>query len=150
MQRLNARLNWQLKEHGHCVFLPRRDGFELATVDGSKSAPAPKSIRRKVFALDTSELPTAELVLANLDSRIPHKGVCVEIGIAWWTCAADANRSAPRIIELRIDGRGWQPGALLDLTASEALGCAVRRWAVAADVACLRMDDGEDASRPTD
>jgi nucleoside 2-deoxyribosyltransferase len=120
-QRFNARLTWQLEERGHRVFLPQRDGFEMATVDRSATTPSAEELRRKVFELDTSEILAADVVLAVLDGRVPDEGVCVEIGIAWATRAADPGRGNVRIIGLRTDARSWLPNDPLNPMLSEAL-----------------------------
>ncbi|HEV2528360.1 MAG TPA: nucleoside 2-deoxyribosyltransferase [Thermomicrobiales bacterium] len=80
-QRFNARLTWQLEELNHRVFLPQRDGLEMAAVDPGDPAAAEQ--RRRVFELDTSEILAADLVLAVLDGRVPDEGVAFELGLAW-------------------------------------------------------------------
>ncbi len=118
-QRFNARLTWQLEESGHRVFLPQRDGFEMAQVDTQAAPEAAAEMRRGVFQLDSSEVIAADLVLAVLDGRVPDEGVCVEIGIAW------ANRNATggsrRIVGLKTDSRSWLPNDALNPMVSEAL-----------------------------
>ena len=120
-QRFNARLTWQLEERGHSVFLPQRDGFEMAEVDANAGGDASRDMRRKVFVLDSSEVIAADLVLAVLDGRVPDEGVCVEIGIAWATRASDPSRSDRRIVGLKTDSRTWLPNDALNPMVSEAL-----------------------------
>ena len=82
-QRFNAELTRELESRGHSVFLPQRDGFEIAkggTGEGSVSA---TDRRRAIFARDQSEVFAADLLLAVLDGRVPDEGVAVEIGLAW-------------------------------------------------------------------
>lgn len=118
-QRFNARLTWQLEERGHRVFLPQRDGFEMAEVDTEAGSDAAAEMRRGVFQLDSSEVIAADLMLAVLDGRVPDEGVCVEIGIAW------ANRNTTggsgRIVGLKTDSRTWLPNDALNPMVSEAL-----------------------------
>lgn len=120
-QRFNARLTWQLEERGHRVFLPQRDGLEMAEVDTGAGPEQLAEMRRKVFALDTSEVIAANLILAVLDGRVPDEGVCVEIGIAWATRNADPARSERRIVGLKTDARTWLPNDDLNPMVSEAL-----------------------------
>ncbi len=118
-QRFNARLTWQLEERGHSVFLPQRDGFEMAEVDTDARPDTAAEMRSRVFHLDSSEVIAADLVLAVLDGRVPDEGVCVEIGIAWATRNAD--RGARRIVGLKTDSRSWLPYDALNPMVSEAL-----------------------------
>lgn len=120
-QRFNARLTWQIEERGHTVFLPQRDGLEMAEVDTGAGPEQLAEMRRKVFALDTSEVIAANLILAVLDGRVPDEGVCVEIGIAWATRNADPARSERRIVGLKTDARTWLPNDDLNPMVSEAL-----------------------------
>ena len=120
-QRFNARLTWQLEERGHSVFLPQRDGYELAEIDASGAAEHRVEMRLRVFALDTSEVIGADLVLAVLDGRVPDEGVCVEIGIAWATRRADPSRGDRWIVGLKTDSRAWLPGDDLNPMVSQAL-----------------------------
>ena len=120
-QRFNARLTWQLEERGHRVFLPQRDGFEMAEVDPNAGPDQAGEMRRKVFQLDSSEVIAADLVLAVLDGRVPDEGVCVEIGIAWATRSGDPSRASRRIVGLKTDARTWLPNDALNPMVSEAL-----------------------------
>ena len=118
-QRFNARLTWQLEERGHRVFLPQRDGFEMAEIDAGADPDSAASMRLGVFQLDSSEVIAADLVLAVLDGRVPDEGVCVEIGIAWATRNADGR--ARRVVGLKTDSRTWLPNDALNPMISEAL-----------------------------
>lgn len=118
-QRFNARLTWQLEERGHSVFLPQRDGFEMAESDASGGPDNLAEMRRRVFRLDTTEVIGADLVLAVLDGRVPDEGVCVEIGIAWATRQASGDQR--RIVGLKTDARTWLPNDALNPMISEAL-----------------------------
>lgn len=120
-QRFNARLTWQLEERGHSVFLPQRDGFEMAEIEASAGAAGADDLRRKVFQLDSSEVIAADLVLAVLDGRVPDEGVCVEVGIAWAIRTADPSRAKRRIVGLKTDARSWLPNDTLNPMISEAL-----------------------------
>ncbi len=118
-QRFNARLTWQLEEHGHRVFLPQRDGLEMAEIDPNAGPDSKANMRRMVFQLDSSEVIAADLVLAILDGRVPDEGICVEIGIAWATRNADGR--ARRIVGLKTDSRTWLPTDALNPMIGEAL-----------------------------
>ena len=120
-QRFNARLTWQLEERGHSVFLPQRDGHEMAGMGDDATPEQLAEMRRSVFTLDSSEVIAADRVLAVLDGRVPDEGVCVEIGIAWATRNADPSRANRRVVGLKTDARAWLPGDDLNPMVGEAL-----------------------------
>ncbi len=144
-QRFNARLTWQLEELNHRVFLPQRDGFEMAGVDPDDGN-AVAAMRRRVFDLDTSEIMAADLVLAVLDGRVPDEGVAFEIGLAW-ALRFTRDAGGPRIVGLRTDARSWLPGDPVNPMLGEALDhlfddeAALLNWLRATFP--FRPDDGE-------
>ena len=69
-----------LEKAGHTTFLPHRDGFEyaqllpeLTPICGSDTANA--VLQQAIFALD--------VVVANLNGRVPDEGTVVEAALAW-------------------------------------------------------------------
>ena len=118
-QRFNARLTWQLEELNHQVFLPQRDGLEMASIDPADPA-ARSDLRRRVFDLDTAEVMAADLVLAVLDGRVPDEGVAFEIGLAW-ALGRMREGGRPTIVAIRTDARSWLPNDPVNPMLSEAL-----------------------------
>lgn len=150
-QRFNARLTWQLEERGHRVFLPQRDGHEMAATDETDDPLGQADQRRRIFERDSAELIAADLVLAVLDGRVPDEGVCVEIGIAWATRATEPGQAPRRIVGLRTDARGWLPNEALNPMVSEALDAlftdeqALLTW-----LSSLPSEDDMNGEQPTD
>ena len=68
-----------LEAHGYTVFLPQRDGIEAALLEGKTE----EELTEMIFALDESEVKKADIVVINLDGRVPDEGACVELGIAY-------------------------------------------------------------------
>ena len=68
-----------LEENGYTVFLPQRDGYEAASLNG-------KTELQKIdfiFKKDISEIDKAEIIVMILDGRVPDEGACVELGYAY-------------------------------------------------------------------
>ena len=104
-RRFNADLTGEIEARGHRVFLPQRDGFEIA---GSAAGEAPTSsadLRRAIFTRDQSEVFAADLLLAVLDGRVPDEGVALEIGLAWAHRDSAADFGHRRIVGLKTDVR---------------------------------------------
>ena len=68
-----------LEKHGYKVFLPQRDGFEAAMLEGKTE----EELTKMIFAKDVSEILKADIIFMNLDGRVPDEGACVELGIAY-------------------------------------------------------------------
>ena len=68
-----------LEEYGYEVFLPQRDGFLAAELEGLTEAEK----TAKIFQKDRDEVLKADIVFILLDGRIPDEGACVELGIAY-------------------------------------------------------------------
>lgn len=85
-----------LEDAGYDVFLPQRDGFEAALLDGKTQDEKVKLI----FDKDTSEIEKADILFMVLDGRVPDDGACVELGIAY--------RGGKRCYGLKTDTRSLQ------------------------------------------
>ena len=78
-----------LEAAGHDTFLPQRDGFELADVcrrlveQGVPTDEATAIVNRAIFALDAHHLLSSDIVVANLNGRVPDEGTVVEAALAW-------------------------------------------------------------------
>ena len=75
----NLRMTEVLEEYGYEVFLPQRDGLLAAEMEGKTE----EEKTRIIFEKDVSEVMNADIILVNLDGRVPDEGACVELGIAY-------------------------------------------------------------------
>ena len=75
----NLELTKVLEDHGYEVFLPQRDGYLAAELEGKSE----EEKTEMIFEKDVSEILKADIVLMNLDGRVPDEGACVELGIAY-------------------------------------------------------------------
>lgn len=78
-----------LEDAGYSVFLPQRDGLELAKLlpvliekDISKEE-ASIVLNNAIFSLDVFEVIDSDGVVLNINGRVPDEGAMVEAGIAW-------------------------------------------------------------------
>jgi len=78
-----------LEAQGYNVFLPQRDGLELARILPillEKSVPAEQAsliLNKAIFALDVYEVMDSDGLVLNMNGRVPDEGAMVEAGIAW-------------------------------------------------------------------
>ncbi len=75
----NLKLTKVLEDHGYEVFLPQRDGYLAAELEGKSE----EELTEMIFEKDTSEILKADILFMNLDGRVPDEGACVELGIAY-------------------------------------------------------------------
>ena len=68
-----------LEDHGYEVFLPQRDGYLAAELEGKTE----EELIEMIFEKDYSEVLKADILFMNLDGRVPDEGACVELGIAY-------------------------------------------------------------------
>lgn len=68
-----------LEQAGYEVFLPQRDGYEAAALDGK----SPNEKLSLIFNKDVGEIKKAHIIFMVLDGRVPDDGACVELGIAF-------------------------------------------------------------------
>jgi nucleoside 2-deoxyribosyltransferase len=71
------------------VFLPHRDGIELASLNktlieqGFFPDVANSLISKAIFQIDTYQIASSDGIVLNLNGRVPDEGTMVEAGIAW-------------------------------------------------------------------
>lgn len=75
----NVKVAGVLEKSGYTVFLPQRDGFEAAALEGLTEIEKVE----KIFDKDTAEIRAADVLFMVLDGRVPDDGACVELGIAY-------------------------------------------------------------------
>ena len=75
----NLKLVSILESYGYEVFLPQRDGFLAAELEGLSD----EEKTEKIFAKDYEEVAKADILFFLLDGRVPDEGACVELGIAY-------------------------------------------------------------------
>ena len=68
-----------LEKHGYEVFLPQRDGFLAAELEGLSE----EEKTAKIFQKDYEEVLKADILFMVLDGRVPDEGACVELGMAY-------------------------------------------------------------------
>lgn len=78
-----------LETAGYSVFLPQRDGLELAKLlpvliekDISEEK-ASIVLNNAIFSLDVFKIIDSDGVIVNVNGRVPDEGAMVEAGIAW-------------------------------------------------------------------
>ncbi len=75
----NLALAHLLEDAGYSVFLPQRDGYEAAKLQGESETEKAKMI----FNKDISEIINSDIFFMVLDGRVPDEGACVELGFAY-------------------------------------------------------------------
>jgi len=78
-----------LEAAGYSVFLPQRDGLELARLlpvlieRGISEENASVVLNKAIFSLDVFEVIDSNGLMLNVNGRVPDEGAMVEAGIAW-------------------------------------------------------------------
>lgn len=78
-----------LENAGYKVFLPQRDGLELARIlpvlqeHGIPYEEASAICNKAIFALDVFQIMDSDGLLLNMNGRVPDEGAVAEAGIAW-------------------------------------------------------------------
>jgi len=78
-----------LENNGFEVFLPHRDGIELARISeiltkrGFSFDEANVILTRAIFCIDTYQISDSDGLILNMNGRVPDEGAMVEAGIAW-------------------------------------------------------------------
>ena len=98
----NLELTEVLEEAGYEVFLPQRDGF-LADELAGKSE---EELTQMIFEKDAAEVLAADVLVFNLDGRVPDEGACVELGLAY--------ANGKRCYGLRTDVRAVENGLAIN------------------------------------
>jgi len=75
----NLKITNVLEKHNYTVFLPQRDGYEAAMLEGKTE----QELVDMIFEKDVQEVLKADICFMNLDGRVPDEGACVELGIAY-------------------------------------------------------------------
>ena len=107
----NLKVTQVLEAHGYQVFLPQRDGIEAALLEGKSE----EEMTEMIFKLDAEEVQKADILMMNMDGRVPDEGACVELGIAW--------ASGKRCYGFKTDTRSVELGMDLNPMIS---GCMIR------------------------
>ena len=68
-----------LERHGYDVFVPFRDGYEAAQLEGKTE----EELVAMIFAKDYEEVRKADILFFLLDGRAPDEGGAVELGFAY-------------------------------------------------------------------
>ena len=78
-----------LEHADYSVFLPQRDGLELARLfpvlleKGVSKETASTVLNKAIFSLDVFEVLDSDGMILNINGRVPDEGAMVEAGIAW-------------------------------------------------------------------
>ncbi len=99
----NLKLANVLEDRGYSVFLPQRDGYEAALLEGKTE----QELVDLIFTLDAGEVKKADVLFMNLDGRVPDEGACVELGIAY--------ALGKRCYGFKTDTRAAEPNMELNL-----------------------------------
>ncbi len=75
----NQKITTILEAHGYEVFLPQRDGYLAAELEGKTEEEKVEMI----FSKDNEEVQKADILFMVLDGRVPDEGGCVELGLAY-------------------------------------------------------------------
>lgn len=68
-----------LNKYGYDVFVPFRDGYEAAQLQGKSE----DELVKMIFAKDLEEVRKADIIFFLLDGRAPDEGAAVELGMAY-------------------------------------------------------------------
>lgn len=98
----NLKLTEVLEEAGYEVFLPQRDGYLASELEGKSE----EELVQMIFEKDTEEVLKADVLVFNLDGRVPDEGACVELGLAY--------ANGKRCYGLRTDVRAVESGLELN------------------------------------
>jgi len=78
-----------LEKGRYKVFLPHRDGLEVALIfprlleKGVEPQKAKEILNKAIFSLDVFQINDSDGLILNLNGRVPDEGAMVEAGIAW-------------------------------------------------------------------
>jgi nucleoside 2-deoxyribosyltransferase len=77
-----------LETQGWTTFLPQRDGVEYLALlrpdtGGAKGGQNADVFWRAIFCQDVYQLLSSDVVVANLNGRVPDEGTVVEAALAW-------------------------------------------------------------------
>ncbi len=78
-----------LEKSGYKVFLPHRDGLELAKIlpifrdRGFSEKDASRILNHAIFCLDIYEVIDSDGLVVNMNGRVPDEGAMIEAAVAW-------------------------------------------------------------------
>lgn len=75
----NLEMTNLIESYGYKIFLPQRDGYLASELEGLTE----EEKTTKIFNKDYQEVLNADILIINLDGRVPDEGACVELGIAY-------------------------------------------------------------------
>ncbi len=96
----NEKLDKFLSDLGFTTFLPQRDGYKLAELENKVGKSKALGI---IFERDVQEIKDSDVLVFNMDGRVPDEGACVEIGIGY--------ALGKECVGLKTDVRGTFGGA---------------------------------------
>ena len=101
-----------LVAHGYKVFLPFRDGYEAAQLEGKSE----EELVEMIFAKDLGEVQKADILFFLLDGRAPDEGACVELGMAYaFGKRCYGFKTDTRTVEMSLDLNPMITGAMIKI-----------------------------------
>ena len=101
-----------LESHGYSVFVPFRDGYEAAQLEGKTE----EELVRMIFEKDLQEVRRADIVFFLLDGRAPDEGACVELGMAYaYQKRCYGFKTDTRTVEMSVDLNPMITGCMIKI-----------------------------------
>ena len=101
-----------LARHGYDVFVPFRDGYEAAQLEGKSE----DELVEMIFKKDLEEVKKADILFFLLDGRAPDEGASVELGMAYaYGKRCYGFKTDTRAVENGLDLNPMIAGALIKL-----------------------------------
>jgi len=101
-----------LERHGYMVFVPFRDGYEAAQLEGKSE----QELVQMIFDKDVKEVAKADILFFLLDGRAPDEGACVELGIAYaYQKRCYGFKTDTRTVEMNLNLNPMITGCLIKL-----------------------------------
>ncbi len=101
-----------LQKHGYTVFVPFRDGYEAAQLEGKTE----DELVAMIFAKDLEEVAKADILFFNLDGRAPDEGACVELGMAYaFQKRCYGFKTDTRTVEMSLDLNPMITGCMIKI-----------------------------------
>ena len=108
----NRKITALLESYGYEVFLPQRDGFLAAELEGMTE----EAKIEKIFRKDVEEVLKADILFFSLDGRVPDEGGCVELGMAYaYGKRCYGFKNDARSVELNMDLNPMITGCFIKL-----------------------------------
>ena len=101
-----------LAAHGYEVFVPFRDGYEAAQLEGKTE----EELVAMIFAKDLEEVKKADILFILLDGRAPDEGACIELGMAYsFGKRCYGFKTDTRTVEMSLDLNPMITGCLIKI-----------------------------------